>query len=98
MATRETTGAQREHAWEGRQQTRVNGYLRQEVGRARHPASATTAWLNMAIGVWLFVSAFWLASSSQASWNVGILGAVVFVLAAIASTQTAKSDTRLNQT
>jgi hypothetical protein len=68
MATRETTGAQREHAWEGRQQTRDNGHLRQEVGRARHPAYG------------------------------GILGAVVFVLAAIASTQTAKSDTRPNQT
>jgi SPW repeat len=41
--------------------------------------------VNMAIGVWLFISAFWLATSSQASWNVGILGVVVFVLAAWAS-------------
>jgi hypothetical protein len=38
--------------------------------------------LNMAIGVWLFISAFWLAQSSQASWNVGVMGVVVFVLAA----------------
>jgi hypothetical protein len=38
--------------------------------------------LNMAIGCWLFISAFWLAHSSVASWNVGILGVVVFVLGA----------------
>jgi len=38
------------------------------------------SWINMAIGVWLFISAFWLAHSSQASWNVGIMGIVVFVL------------------
>jgi hypothetical protein len=43
------------------------------------------SWLNMAIGVWLFISAFWLASSSQASWNVGILGVVVFILGAWAA-------------
>jgi len=41
------------------------------------------SWLNMAIGVWLFISAFWLAHSSQASWNVGVLGVVVFVLAVL---------------
>jgi hypothetical protein len=38
--------------------------------------------INMLIGVWLFISAFWLADSGQASWNVGILGVVVFFLAA----------------
>lgn len=38
------------------------------------------SWLNMAIGVWLFISAFWLAHSSQASWNVGIMGVIVFIL------------------
>src|SRR5690242_217754 len=27
--------------------------------------AAGVSWLNMAIGVWLFISAFWLASSSQ---------------------------------
>jgi SPW repeat len=43
---------------------------------------AWLSWLNMAIGVWLFISAFWLAESAQASWNVGILGVVVFVLGA----------------
>jgi hypothetical protein len=42
--------------------------------------AAGLAWVNMAIGVWLFISAFWLASSSEASWNVGILGVIVFVL------------------
>jgi hypothetical protein len=47
------------------------------------------SWLNMAIGVWLFSAAFWLADSSQASWNVGILGVVVFVLGAWAATPAA---------
>jgi len=47
--------------------------------------AAWLSWLNMAIGVWLFISAFWLASSSQASWNVGVMGVVVFVLAAVAA-------------
>jgi len=50
--------------------------------------------VNMAIGVWLFVSAFWLASSSQASWNVGILGVVVFLLAAWASAPGSRSRAR----
>jgi hypothetical protein len=40
------------------------------------------AWLNMAIGVWLFVSGFWLASTARASWNEWILGVIVFVLGA----------------
>jgi len=40
------------------------------------------SWINMAIGIWLFISAFWLAHSSQASWNVGIMGVVVFILGA----------------
>jgi hypothetical protein len=47
--------------------------------------AAGLSWLNMAIGVWLFISAFWLADSSQASWNVGVLGVVVFVLGAWAA-------------
>lgn len=40
------------------------------------------SWINMAIGVWLFISAFWLAHSARASWNVGIMGIVVFILGA----------------
>jgi SPW repeat len=51
------------------------------------------SWLNMAIGVWLFISAFWLASSSQASWNVGILGVVVFVLGAWGAAPLGRSRT-----
>jgi peptidoglycan/LPS O-acetylase OafA/YrhL len=42
---------------------------------------AWLSWLNGAIGVWLFISAFWLAESTRASWNVAIMGVVVFVLA-----------------
>jgi hypothetical protein len=40
------------------------------------------AWLNMAIGAWLFISGFWLASTARASWNEWILGVIVFVLGA----------------
>lgn len=43
------------------------------------------SWINAVIGVWLFVSAFWLDSSGRASWNDIILGAIVFLLA-LAST------------
>jgi hypothetical protein len=52
--------------------------------------AAGVSWINMAIGVWLFISAFWLASSSQASWNVGVLGVIVFVLGAWASAPTGR--------
>lgn len=41
--------------------------------------------LNMAIGVWIFISAFWLASSPQATWNDIVLGVVVFALAALSA-------------
>jgi hypothetical protein len=37
--------------------------------------------VNAAIGVWLFISGFWLADSAAASWNVWILGVIVFILA-----------------
>jgi peptidoglycan/LPS O-acetylase OafA/YrhL len=43
------------------------------------------SWLsvvNAVIGLWLFASAFWLADSTQASWNVGVCGILVFALAA----------------
>jgi hypothetical protein len=42
--------------------------------------------INALIGVWLFVSGFWLADSAQASWNVWIVGAIVFIMAAIGMT------------
>jgi hypothetical protein len=45
-------------------------------------AWSALSWINMAIGVWLFISAFWLASTAKASWDVGVLGVVVFLLAA----------------
>lgn len=44
------------------------------------------SWINAAIGVWLFVSAYWLADSATASWNVGVLGVIVFVLGVIGAT------------
>jgi hypothetical protein len=46
------------------------------------------SYLNAAIGVWLFISAWWLADSSQAFWNVLISGVVVFVLGIISASAT----------
>lgn len=40
------------------------------------------SWLNAIVGVWLFVSAFWLDQTATASWNDVILGIIVVVLAA----------------
>ena len=40
------------------------------------------SWINALIGVWLFVSAFWLDWTSRAFWNDIVLGVVVFMLAA----------------
>lgn len=39
------------------------------------------SWLNAAVGVWLFISAFVIASSSAAMTNNIVLGVIVFVLA-----------------
>jgi hypothetical protein len=44
--------------------------------------------INMAIGVWLFISAWWLADTARASWNVGVMGIVVFFLAAFSLSAT----------
>lgn len=37
--------------------------------------------VNVAVGVWLFGSGFWLATSPSASWNSWLLGLAVVVLA-----------------
>ena len=39
------------------------------------------SWLNMAIGIWVFLAAFWLDDTTTAATNDVILGAVVFLLA-----------------
>jgi hypothetical protein len=44
-------------------------------------AASVLSWISALIGAWLFVSAFTLAESEQAAWNVGIGGVVVFSLA-----------------
>jgi hypothetical protein len=52
------------------------------LGRIAMPArTAALSALNALIGVWLFISGFWLADSTGASWNAWILGVIVFVLA-----------------
>jgi len=37
--------------------------------------------INVAVGVWLFGSGFWLATSPSATWNAWLLGVAVIVLA-----------------
>jgi SPW repeat len=44
------------------------------------------SWVNAAIGVWIFVSAFWLDATSTAKTNDIVLGAIVFVLAIASAT------------
>jgi SPW repeat len=46
------------------------------------------SWINMLIGVWIFVSAFWLDATSAAQTNDIVLGAIVFVLAVASATAT----------
>jgi hypothetical protein len=55
----------------------------------RRVSSSIPGWILMAIGVWLFASGFWLADSSQASWNAWGAGALMFFLgsASVAATQ-----------
>jgi SPW repeat len=44
------------------------------------------SWVNALIGVWIFVSAFWLDATNAAKTNDIVLGAVVFVLAIASAT------------
>ena len=39
------------------------------------------SWINVVLGAWIFISAFWLDDSATAAWNDIILGAIVVVLA-----------------
>lgn len=47
---------------------------------------AGLSYLNALIGVWLFIAAFVIDSTSQAFWNDIILGIIVFVLAIVSAT------------
>lgn len=60
------------------------GLLRALLGRGGSELSAGTALL----GVWVFVSAFWLAGTDPAIWNVWIVGVVVFVLGVLSAAAT----------
>jgi hypothetical protein len=44
------------------------------------------SWLNMLIGAWIFISAFWLDNTSNAGTNDIILGAIVFILGLFSAT------------
>jgi hypothetical protein len=37
--------------------------------------------INVAVGIWLFASGFWLATSPSATWNSWLVGVAVVVLA-----------------
>ncbi|HET6550397.1 MAG TPA: SPW repeat protein [Solirubrobacter sp.] len=66
----------------------IFGALIAVAAAARAIAAPRLPWLsalNMLFGAWIFASAFWLESTSQAIWNNVILGVVVFVLALLAS-------------
>ncbi|QEC48268.1 hypothetical protein FSW04_12290 [Baekduia soli] len=49
---------------------------------ARPSRSAHLAVANIVAGLWLLSSAWWLDPGATASWNVGVAGAVVSMLAA----------------
>ncbi|MCC6483248.1 MAG: SPW repeat protein [Armatimonadetes bacterium] len=55
---------------------------------AMHPWQRWQDWVNLFIGIWLFVATWVLSASvakgsaqSAAAWNSGVLGIIVFVLA-----------------
>jgi SPW repeat-containing protein len=55
---------------------------------------AWMSWLNMLIGAWVFISAFWLDATARASWNDVILGAIIFVLGAVSASASAERPRR----
>src|SRR3954454_12249569 len=66
----------------------VLGALIALVGVARVLSGTRYAWLsglNMLFGAWVFAAAFWLDATARASWNDAIVGAIVFLLGAVAA-------------
>lgn len=57
----------------------------------RQVRSATPGLLLIAIGTWLFASGFWLADSSQASWNAWGAGALMFFLGSVSAAATSRT-------
>lgn len=69
----------------------VCGVLVVALGLARVLVAQRAAILsavNALIGVWLFISAFWLAASEQAIWNTWIMGVLVFILGVLSAAAT----------
>lgn len=58
----------------------------------RATRSATPGLLLIAIGAWLFASGFWLADSSQASWNAVGAGTLMFFLGTVSAAATLRID------
>jgi hypothetical protein len=66
----------------------VFGALIAAVAALRFAVAPKLPWLSgltMLFGAWVFASAFWLDATSTASWNDGIVGAIVFLLGAAAA-------------
>jgi hypothetical protein len=57
------------------------------------PRAAALSWINALIGVWLFVSAFWLDNTNPAQTNDVIMGIVVFALAWVSGNATLNAPT-----
>jgi SPW repeat len=53
------------------------------------------SWLNVIVGVWLFISPWVLGTTSDAAtaWNAWVIGAAIFVVALIALGATASAST-----
>ena len=51
------------------------------------------SWVNALIGVWLFVSAFWLDNTGRAGGNDIVLGIIVFLLAVASASATEDAAT-----
>jgi hypothetical protein len=69
----------------------VFGAITAAIAFARFAGAYRASWLSWTgalIGIWIFVSAFWLDNTGTAGINDIILGAIVFVLAIASATAT----------
>lgn len=57
----------------------------------RRVRSIVPGLILMGIGAWLFVSGFWLADSSQASWNAWGAGTLLFFLSTVGAAATTRA-------
>jgi hypothetical protein len=66
----------------------VFGAVTALIAVARASGAYRAAWLslvNAAVGIWIFLSAFWLDETTTAGWNDVITGAVIAILAILSA-------------